>query len=618
MADTSSSSTSASMPATSSFSAPTLDTDPRTPLHARPTMPRAPPTPHASDRLNFDGFAENLPLIQPSSNLPPLIFPSQIPNPTYSHPILGVNIQTYVKFQVNVADVNFSKWRQILKLLLTMYSVMDHVTEGAAPRDPDAGWRAVDIHLSLWFMTTLTEDLHRLVQGSDGSALSTWTRLHNFFLNNQTSRYLYLSKAFRNTPRGDMTVATYASKLQSIADDLDAIGRPVDDRDLALQFLDGLGKGYKLQAEILKGNLPSFADCCSRIQLAEIDNDDAPAQVYAAHGHPGGSGSAHHGGNHSNSASRAPGVSPNYRGNNPIPGYRPGGGSGGSPQQDGRGRGRGYPGGHGGATPNTGRGFDYGGRGRGSTSQEPWVGYFAPMGAPFPPARSPWSASWTAPNAAGVLGSRPGPHSQAYHAVPSGPSSSSSPAYAAPAPSATRTTPAACPSTSPTPHATPPWTLTTSSSPTVRVPSSQSPRGPPASPAAPPSHCDLSAPQPTSPNHTSPHHPALPPNAISVEPPANHHPMVTRDWAGCPDTRKSTSRYCVFLGSNLVSWSSRRQNTVSRSSAEAEYRAVANCIAESCWLRQLLCELHHPPTRATVVYCDNISAMYMSSNPVQH
>jgi hypothetical protein len=90
------------------------------------------------------------------------------------------------------------------------------------------------------------------------------------------------------------------------------------------------------------------------------------------------------------------------------------------------------------------------------------------------------------------------------------------------------------------------------------------------------------------------------------------------DWAGCPDTRKSTSGFCVFYGTNLVSWSSRRQHTVSRSSAEAEYRAVANCIAESWWLRQLLHELHHPPTRATIVYCDNISAMYMSSNPVHH
>ncbi|GJW27198.1 ribonuclease H-like domain-containing protein [Tanacetum coccineum] len=88
------------------------------------------------------------------------------------------------------------------------------------------------------------------------------------------------------------------------------------------------------------------------------------------------------------------------------------------------------------------------------------------------------------------------------------------------------------------------------------------------------------------------------------------------DWAGCPTTRRSTSGYCVFLGNNLLSWSSKRQVTLSRSSAEAEYRGVANAVAETCWLRNLLRELHTPT--ATLVYCDNVSAVYLSSNPVQH
>jgi hypothetical protein len=82
------------------------------------------------------------------------------------------------------------------------------------------------------------------------------------------------------------------------------------------------------------------------------------------------------------------------------------------------------------------------------------------------------------------------------------------------------------------------------------------------------------------------------------------------DWAGCPDIRRSTSGYAVFLGDNLVSWSAKRQTVVSRSSAEAEYRAVANGVAEATWLRQLLLELQAPPSRCTLVY--------LSNNPVQH
>ena len=90
------------------------------------------------------------------------------------------------------------------------------------------------------------------------------------------------------------------------------------------------------------------------------------------------------------------------------------------------------------------------------------------------------------------------------------------------------------------------------------------------------------------------------------------------DWAGDPTDRRSTTGLLVFLGNNPISWSAKKQSTVSRSSTEAEYRALASTAAELSWLRTLfkkICVfLHHIP----VIWCDNVSAIALSANPVFH
>lgn len=74
----------------------------------------------------------------------------------------------------------------------------------------------------------------------------------------------------------------------------------------------------------------------------------------------------------------------------------------------------------------------------------------------------------------------------------------------------------------------------------------------------------------------------------------------------------------IFLGSNPISWSSKKQHIVSRSSTEAEYRAMATTIAEVVWIQQLLRDLHVPCFDAPLLHCDNISAMALATNPVLH
>ncbi|GMI87432.1 hypothetical protein HRI_002412500 [Hibiscus trionum] len=90
------------------------------------------------------------------------------------------------------------------------------------------------------------------------------------------------------------------------------------------------------------------------------------------------------------------------------------------------------------------------------------------------------------------------------------------------------------------------------------------------------------------------------------------------DWGSDEDDRRSISGYCVYYGNHLLSWSSKKQRSVSRSTAEAEYRSLADATSEVMWVRNVLVDMHVALAELPKIWCDNTSTIAMAANPVMH
>ena len=90
------------------------------------------------------------------------------------------------------------------------------------------------------------------------------------------------------------------------------------------------------------------------------------------------------------------------------------------------------------------------------------------------------------------------------------------------------------------------------------------------------------------------------------------------DWAGCVNNHRLVTGWCMFLGDALLSWKSKKQTRVSKSSTESEYHAMSYACSEIVWLRGLLGELGFSQSDPTPLYADNTSAIQIVANPVFH
>lgn len=320
------------------------------------------------------------------------------------------HINNYIDFKLDLAGSNYSKWKKLIHFVLSKYNAQGHVDSYTPPLEQDARWRHDDITILLWIYGTISDELYDVIATPENTAYQAWNLLNSFFRDNQAGRAIHIGAEFRSVVQGDMKIADYCRRLKSLADALDEVEEPISDKTLTLQMIYGLSRRFQVMATVLPMQIPfpTFVQARSRLLLEEIALDarersegNAALFIGNANGNNNGGGGGRGGGNPPQQQQQQP-QQGNINNN--------GGGRG---QQGGRGGGRGRRG----RGRGNGNGNNAGNGGRGGQQQQqqgaqmPWMGYFAPWGAPFPPqGRAPW----VAPNAAGILGARPSAPTHAY------------------------------------------------------------------------------------------------------------------------------------------------------------------------------------------------------------
>jgi histone deacetylase 1/2 len=308
------------------------------------------------------------------------------------------SITRYIDFKLEATAGNFSKWRDLFHFVLFKYDIHGHIEAECEPLHESAQWRSDDITIVLWIYATISDDLYDVVRSPFNTAYSLWTQLHAYF-DNQPGRAIHIGSEFRATVQGDLSIAAYCRQIKSLADALADVDEPVTDRSLTLQMIRGLNPHYHVLATIMPMQIPfpTFVQARSRLLLEEImlnERERTEGSTALVVGNNNGGGQQPPPPNNGNQQQPPPNI-----GNDGGRGNGNGGGQNNGGQNTGGQNGGGNRNNQGQPQP-------------GQQQQQPWMGYFAPWGAAFPPPGM--RAPWVAPNAAGVLGPRPGAPHQAY------------------------------------------------------------------------------------------------------------------------------------------------------------------------------------------------------------
>ncbi|VAH87489.1 unnamed protein product [Triticum turgidum subsp. durum] len=293
------------------------------------------------------------------------VLPSTRPEP----PMHRIDITHFINFKLDLAANNYAEWTRKFYAILAKYDCAHHVDHESDPRLQDAKWRNDDLTIVLWFYATICDELYQVVREPENTAYTVWDKLYTFFRDNQPGWAIHIREELSATEQGDMTVAAYCNRIKALADALDA-SEPVSDDMWTLQMIRGLNNRFHVLATTLPMHrpFPTFIQARSMLLLEEINL---------------------------NARDRAKGSSTITIGTNTGSNSTPGRSNNGN-QGDRN------------AFSNTWPGQSA------QPQQRPWMGYFAPWGAPFPLLRQPPHTQRAPQNARGVLNPRPSAPTQGY------------------------------------------------------------------------------------------------------------------------------------------------------------------------------------------------------------
>ncbi|XP_010229647.1 uncharacterized protein LOC104582055 [Brachypodium distachyon] len=248
------------------------------------------------------------------------------------------DVTPFVPIVLDLPVHNFYHWRHLCLVHLGRCSLRHHVEGDDAPALADFLWVKNDYAILQWIYRGISTELFHLVVRDGVTARDVWTALRDLFQDNRDARISQLHTELRTLAQGDNSASAYCQRVKAIGDELQELDSRVDDRGLVHALLNGLNERYAQVATLipLLRLFPTFAEARSMLQLEDLNlarkarNPQAFHTNYGPSCAPGGGSSSGYGSANqqprsstASSSTRPPGVSPNYKGKNPIPGYQP-------------------------------------------------------------------------------------------------------------------------------------------------------------------------------------------------------------------------------------------------------------------------------------------------------